>query len=97
MRLARDLPAHLEANESARFADLSITEAIDLLARHRQWRQHALLLGPDGVIRRSVALIVVGLHGQLALLWVLGRGVYGPHCRLDRPQAVVCGEVRRGR
>jgi hypothetical protein len=36
MRLARELPAHLEGDKSARLADLSISEAADLLARHRE-------------------------------------------------------------
>jgi hypothetical protein len=36
MRLARELPARLGGDESARLADLSITEAVDLLARPRE-------------------------------------------------------------
>jgi Protein of unknown function (DUF3102) len=36
MRLARELPAQLEGDKSARLADLSISEAADLLARHRE-------------------------------------------------------------
>jgi hypothetical protein len=36
MRLARDLPALLEAENSASLADLTMTEALDVLDRYRE-------------------------------------------------------------